>query len=204
DLGVELPQRVGEEIVGQRPRGACSLELHEDCRRLGMADPDGEVLVPVRRFQEDDRLLADDVEADPIYDHLLHGRRTVILARGYLTQTPHSRACPGSAPCASSSSRSASSPFWVAASSGRKPSCCAAFGSAPASSSMREASRFRAAAALWSGCTCIGFAATTWGSAPASSRACTASGGPKNAARWRAVNPSGVQLRARPGSSARS
>jgi hypothetical protein len=38
-----------------------------------MADPDREELVAVTGLEQDDRLLADHVEAHAVDDHLLHG-----------------------------------------------------------------------------------------------------------------------------------
>ena len=70
--GVELAQHVGEEVVRHRARGAGALQLHQDGRRFGMTDPDGQELVRVDGLEQHDRLLADHVERDAIDDHLLH------------------------------------------------------------------------------------------------------------------------------------
>ena len=80
DLRVEVAEDLGEQVVRHRPRGVGSLELHEDRRRLGMADPDREELVALGRLQEHDRLLADHVEAHSVDDHLLHGQAEGIVA----------------------------------------------------------------------------------------------------------------------------
>jgi hypothetical protein len=37
-----------------------------------MTDPDRQELVPVGGLQQHDRLLADQIEADPVDDHFLH------------------------------------------------------------------------------------------------------------------------------------
>jgi hypothetical protein len=63
--------------VRHRARRVGPLELHQDRRRFGVADPDREELVAVAGLQEHDRLLADHVEADAVNDHFLHGLRTV-------------------------------------------------------------------------------------------------------------------------------
>ena len=63
-----------EEVVRHRPRRRCALELHQDRRRLRVADPDGQELVVFDGLQQHDRLLADHVEAHAVDDHLLHVR----------------------------------------------------------------------------------------------------------------------------------
>src|SRR5262249_17153200 len=72
DLRGELTERVREGAVRERSRSGRALELHQDRRRLGVPDPDGQELVPVRRLEQDDRLLADEIEAHAVDDHLLH------------------------------------------------------------------------------------------------------------------------------------
>ena len=59
-----------------------ALELHEDRGRLRLADPDREVAVPVGRLQQHDRLLAHEIEAHPVDDHLRHRRSDGSRARG--------------------------------------------------------------------------------------------------------------------------
>jgi len=49
-----------------------ALQLHEDGRSLRVPDPDRQELVPLGGLQEDDRLLADQIEADPVDVHLVH------------------------------------------------------------------------------------------------------------------------------------
>src|SRR5215211_3682309 len=71
---LELGQHVADQVVGHRPGRVRPLELHQDRRRLRVTDPDGEELVPLPGLQQDDRLLADHVEGDPVDDHLLHLR----------------------------------------------------------------------------------------------------------------------------------
>ena len=72
-LGVELLEHVGEQVVSHRPRRRGALQLHQDRRRLRVPDPDRQELVPVGCLQKDDRLLADEIEADPVDVHLMHG-----------------------------------------------------------------------------------------------------------------------------------
>ena len=55
------------------PRGLLALEAHEDRRRLRVADPDRQERAALRDAQQDDRLLADEVEAHAVDRHLLHG-----------------------------------------------------------------------------------------------------------------------------------
>ena len=57
--------------MGHRPRRRGALQLHQDRGRLGMPDPDRQEFVAVNGLQQDDRLLADHVEADAIDLHLL-------------------------------------------------------------------------------------------------------------------------------------
>ena len=57
--------------MGHRARRVGALKLHQDRRRLGVADPDREEPVAVDRLQQHDRLLADHVEADPVDLHTL-------------------------------------------------------------------------------------------------------------------------------------
>ena len=71
-LGVELVDDIGDQVVGHRPRQVGALHPDEDGGRFGVADPDGQELVALDGLQQDDRLLADDVEAHPVDDHLLH------------------------------------------------------------------------------------------------------------------------------------
>ena len=71
---LELAEHVAEQVVGHRARRLRALQLHQDRRGLGMADPDRQELVALGRLQQNDRLLADHVEADAIDDHLLHER----------------------------------------------------------------------------------------------------------------------------------
>jgi len=61
-----------EQVVRERPRCGRALELHQDRRCFRMADPDRQVPVPLRRLEEHDRLLADEVERDPVDRHLDH------------------------------------------------------------------------------------------------------------------------------------
>ena len=72
DLDLELAEDVDEQVVRERPRRRRALELHQDRRRLGMADPDRQVPVSLGRLQEHDRLLADEIERDPVDRHLDH------------------------------------------------------------------------------------------------------------------------------------
>ena len=58
---------------GHRPRRRGALQLHQDRRGLGVTDPDRQEPVAVDGLQEDDRLLADHVEAR---------RRSASAARG--------------------------------------------------------------------------------------------------------------------------
>src|SRR3954452_24441075 len=69
---VELAEHVAQQVVRHRARRGGALELHEDGRGLGMADPDRQELVAVNGLEQDDRLLADHVEAHAVDDHLLH------------------------------------------------------------------------------------------------------------------------------------
>ena len=69
---VELAEHVAEQVVRHRPRRRRALQLHQDRRRLGVADPDRQELVAVGGLEQHDRLLADHVEADAVDDHLLH------------------------------------------------------------------------------------------------------------------------------------
>ena len=69
---VELAEHVEQQVVRHRPRRRRALELHQDRRRLGMADPDRQELVRVDGLEQHDRLLADHVEAHAVDDHLLH------------------------------------------------------------------------------------------------------------------------------------
>src|SRR3954454_25278934 len=70
---VELAEHVAQQVVGHRARRGGALELHEDRGGLGMADPDRQELVAVNGLEQDDRLLADHVEAHAVDHHLLHG-----------------------------------------------------------------------------------------------------------------------------------
>src|SRR6185312_9231402 len=74
DRRAELLEHVAQEVVCHRPHRGLALKLHEDGGRLRMADPDGQELVPVGGLQQDDRLLADQIEADSVDEHLLHPR----------------------------------------------------------------------------------------------------------------------------------
>src|SRR5439155_20461800 len=67
------------------------LELHEDGRGLGMADPDRQELVPVAGLQQHDRLLADHVEAHAVDAHILHLPGALLAARGLSGQSSHGR-----------------------------------------------------------------------------------------------------------------
>jgi hypothetical protein len=67
-----LLEEVVEQIVGHRPRSLRALQLHQDRRRLRVADPDREKAVAVHGLQQHDRLLTNHVEADSIDLHLLH------------------------------------------------------------------------------------------------------------------------------------
>ena len=87
DLAIELVEDVCEQVVGHRARRRGALELHQDRGRLGVADPDRQEPVPVGRLQQHDRLLADQVEADAVDDHLVHGRPFLMLAPGPCTET---------------------------------------------------------------------------------------------------------------------
>ena len=85
----ELAEHVGDEVVRQRPRRGRALELHQDRRRLRVADPDREELVPVGGLEQDDRLLADEIEADPVDDHLVHQVTPApVIASGYRLKLP--------------------------------------------------------------------------------------------------------------------
>ncbi len=72
-LGVELFEHLDQEVVGHRARRRGPLELHQDRRRLGVADPDRQEAVAVGRLQKHDRLLADHVEGDSVDLHPLQG-----------------------------------------------------------------------------------------------------------------------------------
>jgi hypothetical protein len=52
-----------------------------------MPDPDREELVPVGGLQQNDRLLADQVEADAVDEHLLHPRPWSEYSSGHLGET---------------------------------------------------------------------------------------------------------------------
>jgi hypothetical protein len=69
---VELAEHVDEQVVRHRARGRRSLQLHEDRGGLGVADPDRQELVAVGGLEQNDRLLADHVEAHAVDDHFLH------------------------------------------------------------------------------------------------------------------------------------
>jgi hypothetical protein len=75
-LCVELAEDLGDEVVRHRPWRRRTLKLHQDRRGLGLADPDRQVAVAVLRLQQDDRLLANKVETDPVDVHLLHPDRS--------------------------------------------------------------------------------------------------------------------------------
>ena len=68
---LELAEHVEQQVVRHRPRRRGALELHQDRRGLGMADPDRQELVRVDSLEQHDRLLADHVEAHAVDDHLL-------------------------------------------------------------------------------------------------------------------------------------
>jgi len=70
---VELAEHVAQQVVRHRPRRRGALQLHQDRRGLRVADPDRQELVAVNGLEQDDRLLADHVEAHAVDDHLLHG-----------------------------------------------------------------------------------------------------------------------------------
>jgi hypothetical protein len=55
-----------------RPLRARALEAHEDGCGLGLADPDRQEAVLVHGLEEDDRLLADRLEAHTVESHLTH------------------------------------------------------------------------------------------------------------------------------------
>src|SRR5581483_609634 len=74
DLRAELLEHVAQQVVRHRARGRLALELHEDRRRFRMTDPDRKELVALGGLQQDDRLLADQVEADAVDVHFLHPR----------------------------------------------------------------------------------------------------------------------------------
>ena len=58
--------------MGHRAGRRRALQLHQDCGRLGMSNPDRQELVSFGRLQQHDRLLADEVEAHAVDVHLLH------------------------------------------------------------------------------------------------------------------------------------
>src|SRR6185437_13437701 len=72
DRGAQLLEHVADEVVRHRPDRCLALQLHEDRSRLGMPDPDRQELVAVSRLEKHDRLLADQIEADAVDEHLLH------------------------------------------------------------------------------------------------------------------------------------
>ena len=82
DLALELGDDLREQVVGHRPLRARPLQLHQDRRRLGVADPDREEAILVHGLQEHDRLLADRLEAHAVEGHLSHRWPTPILVRG--------------------------------------------------------------------------------------------------------------------------
>ena len=88
DLGLELADDVGEQVVRHRPRQLGALQLDEDGGGLGVADPDGQELVALQRLEQDDRLLADDVEADAVDDHLLDVHGALIIGHRHAPKTP--------------------------------------------------------------------------------------------------------------------
>ena len=94
-LGLELLEHVVEQVVCHRARGRGALELHQDRRRLRVADPDRQEAVAVDRLQQDDRLLAHHVEADAIDLHLLHRQISAALgdASHYRCEGRAGRAC---------------------------------------------------------------------------------------------------------------
>jgi hypothetical protein len=54
-----------------------------------MPDPDRQESVPVSGLQQDDRLLADQIEADSVDEHLLHPRRPRLeYSSGRTAQNP--------------------------------------------------------------------------------------------------------------------
>mgnify|MGYP000520546225 CR=1 FL=1 len=75
DLAVERCDERSSEIVGHRPLRLGALEVHQDRRGFGMADPDRQKQVGVLRLQQHDRLLADQIEAHAIDGHLAHRPR---------------------------------------------------------------------------------------------------------------------------------
>ena len=72
DRRVERVDDRAREVVRERPWRILALEAHQDRCRLGVANPDGEERPPFGRSEEDDRLLADEVEAHAVDRHLLH------------------------------------------------------------------------------------------------------------------------------------
>ena len=82
DLGVERGDDRGREVVGHRPWRLRALQVHQDRRRLGVADPDGKERVAVLRLQQHDRLLADQVEAHAVDGHLAHRRHAQCIPAG--------------------------------------------------------------------------------------------------------------------------
>jgi hypothetical protein len=68
---LELAEHVVDQVVRHGARRVGPLELHQDRRRLRMADPDRQELVAVTGLQQDDRLFADHVETHSVDDHLL-------------------------------------------------------------------------------------------------------------------------------------
>jgi hypothetical protein len=67
-----IAKDVDEQVMRERARRRRSLQLHQDRSSLGMTDPDRQVTVAVGGLQEHDRLLADEVERDPVDRHLDH------------------------------------------------------------------------------------------------------------------------------------
>jgi hypothetical protein len=51
--------------VGHRPRGPHTLLLEGDGRRLDGADPDRQIPLPLRLLEQQDRLVAGQLDPDP-------------------------------------------------------------------------------------------------------------------------------------------
>ncbi len=66
----ELPERRGEDVVGERPLRGQALELHRDRVRLPGADPDRQVALAVELLEDDDMLAREHVDADALHGHL--------------------------------------------------------------------------------------------------------------------------------------
>ena len=71
DAGGEFCQHGHEQVVGHGPRKLRVLQFEQNGSGLGLTDPDGEKTVLVLDSQQDDGLLAGDVEADSVDDDSL-------------------------------------------------------------------------------------------------------------------------------------